>query len=78
MFKSLCLLIQMTAHAQFMELLFDNVLNFGIGFVTVKAHPHASIVNVVVVATDTGLVDMICVSEIHSQQITLWVRHKML
>ena len=50
--KSLSLLIQMTAHAQFMELLFDNVLNFGIGFVAVKAHPHASIVNVVVVATD--------------------------
>ena len=52
MLKSFSLLIQMAAHAQFMELLFDNVLNFGIGFVAVKAHPHASIVNVVVVATD--------------------------
>ena len=68
----------MAPHTEFVELLFDNVLYLRVGLVTVETHAHSSVVDIVVVATDARLINMVRMREVDRQHISFRVGYEVL
>lgn len=65
----------MAVAAQFVKLLFDQIFHRLVRFVTIKAHTETSGVHVVVVASDTALLDVVSVGKSHGQHGSLRMRY---
>jgi len=74
---SLALLLFVTAAAQFMKLLLHQRVHLRVGYMAIKTHPQAGIVNEVVVTRHAILLDMVLMGKANCQDIAGGMAHRL-